>query len=232
MRWQRILILLFLLAVLISVYTLDVDQHLNLSFFLQKRALLYHWAEVHPYLLALGFLGTYLISICLFLPLSSLLCVLAGIFFPLPLAITLGVVSETFGALLFFFLLSFLLEESKIRKTLITWKRTKEKFQENMIYYLLFFRLSHLIPYWLINTVASSLKVPIGTFIWTTAIGVLPFVVIMTEGGNSIKHDFMQGHHIKITSLFTTTVQLSFLALGILALLPILIKKWIHRKRD
>jgi len=222
-----ILCLLFLLGLF---YLFGVVQPIDLADLSRWRDLLFTWAEFHPLFLfvLLGF--TYITSICLSLPLSSLLCVLSGIFFPLPLAIFLGILSETIGALIFFRLIHFLLDPSTLHKKLARFQTTKQKIMQNSTYYLLFFRFSHVVPYWLINFLALALNIPRSIFVWTTALGVFPFVFLMTDAGYSIRHAFQHGHTVSVHHLFTWPMQLFLLLLGLLALTPIFIQ-WIKSKR-
>ena len=63
--------------------------------------------------------------------------------------------------------------------------RIRRGFQQSAWSYLLFLRLSPVFPFWLVNIGAELAGVPLATFVWTTAFGILPMTfVVATAGAN------------------------------------------------
>ena len=216
--WWCILVI----GIAVAIWGLFAHAPIDLAFFARERALLFTWAEFHPVILSGALFVAYVIATCLALPLSSLLCVLSGIFLPLGVALILGIGAETIGAYLLFVFARFITNRSALQSKLLQWK---QKLRQGTASYLLFLRVSHLLPYILIDVLAATVKVPTRTLLWTTALGVFPFVLFMTNAGSSIKHAFQQGRHMRVDDLFTWKMRLLLIALGAVTLFPLILKK-------
>jgi uncharacterized membrane protein YdjX (TVP38/TMEM64 family) len=186
-------------------------------------------AHAHPILSALLFFFILTISVCLVIPNTILMGILAGFLFPLPLAILYISLSETLGAYLFYKAIgiAFIPPLHKHKKSFF-WKLEK-KVQSNQVSYLLFFRLTHLIPFFLVNTAAACFEIRPWTFIWTTFIGVLPFSYILSQAGSGLDVFFETNTHFSISAIFNKKVTFALFALGLFALLPLLWKP-LHKK--
>lgn len=182
------------------------------------------YAHLHPFLSALIFLSALTFSVCLVIPDTILLGILAGFLFPLPLAILYISAAETLGAYLFYeaIRLAFIPPLHKTKKSFI-WT-LEEKIQANQVSYLLFFRFTHLIPFWLINTAAACFEIRRSIFIWTTFVGVVPLAYVLAQGGAGLGTFFESNTHFSLGAIFNLKVKAALIALGILALIPILWK--------
>lgn len=180
----------------------------------------------HPLISALYFIGIYIVSVMLVIPDSTILTLVGGFLFPLPLAIFYTCLSETIGATLFFLATRVAFLETLGKRKMPLLDHMKRKFQEDEACYLLFLRFSHLLPFWIINLGAGIFHVRVWTFIWTTLIGVLPLAYFLAEGGASLSKYFETHTHFELKEVFTTQLKISLIALGLIALLPIVYKKF------
>jgi uncharacterized membrane protein YdjX (TVP38/TMEM64 family) len=103
---RKILALLpfaFILICIIVFYFAQEHLHL-LNFELIQKEHLKWKALVHesPITSALYFIGIYVVSVVFVLPDSTILSLISGLLFPMPLAIAYVCISETIGATLFF----------------------------------------------------------------------------------------------------------------------------------
>jgi uncharacterized membrane protein YdjX (TVP38/TMEM64 family) len=187
-------------------------------------------AHDHPILSALIFIGALALSICFVLPNTLLLGILAGFLFPLPLAILYISLGETVGSYLFYEAvgLAFTPPKHKNRKSWF-WKFEK-KIQANQISYLLFFRFTHFMPFFLLNSAAACFEIRRWTFLWTAYVGILPFAYVVAQGGSGLDTFFESNTHFSLDAFFNTKVKFALLCLGILALIPIFWK--IFRKKS
>ncbi len=221
--------LILILVAMLCVYLSGVYHDFNFNYIQLKHTEWKQYIAIHPYLAALYYIGIYIVSVCLVIPDSIFLSLLAGFLFPLPLAIFYVVLSETIGATLFFF---------AIRTAFITKKKgpklikAEKAVQKNQVYYLLFFRFSHLLPFWVINLAAAFLNIRKWTFIWTTFIGVFPLAIVLTEGGSGLSHYFEQHTNFTVADIFNMQTKLTLIFCGLLALLPLLIKQLKNRLKD
>ena len=101
-------------------------------------------------------------------------------------------------------------------------------FKKHEISYLLFLRLSHLLPFWLINTIGALFNTSPLRFIWTTFLGTLPLSVILSQAGRDLKKALISNQPFSIESIINVPNELTLIGIGLLALLPIALKKYLH----
>lgn len=226
-RFLPFTLLLFLIGLL---YLTNFYHLISLETLRQKHAHLLHFLQKHPISSHFLYVGFYLFSVCLIIPDSSILTLLGGLVFPLPLAIFYSVFCETVGAFIFFVIFSTIFGSGWIEYERPFLYKLRKGFQQNSASYLLFLRFSHLLPFWFINLTAAYFKVHSKTFIWTTLIGVIPLSIILGNAGHSLSKTFAKDTPLHMGDLFTVEMKISLLFLGLLALIPIVYKKWIKKK--
>lgn len=218
--------LALILAAMLLVYFSGIYHELSFQEIKAKHAEWKAAIHEHPVQSAAYFVIIYILSVCLVIPDSTLLTLLAGLLFPFPLATFLVVLSETVGATLFFGAtrLAFLHAPlSYNRPALLSFKT---KMIQHPASYLLFFRISHLLPFWLINLIAAFLNIRVYTFIWTTFIGVLPLSLVFIQGGAGLSHYLESNQTFHIAAIFNTQVKLALLGFAILSLIPVFIARY------
>lgn len=220
------LVPLFLILVFILIFYFSGLYHLFTFETIQQEHLKWkNYVQLHPLLSALYFIGIYVGSVLLIIPDSTILTLIGGFLFPMPLAIAYVCISEVIGGTLFFLAarIAFSATIGQKKKHLLS--GMERKFHEDQISYLLFLRFSHLLPFWIINLGAGIFRVKIKTFIWTTLVGVLPLTYFLVEGGASLSKYLETHTHFTLKNIFTTELKISLIALGLIALLPIAYKK-------
>jgi uncharacterized membrane protein YdjX (TVP38/TMEM64 family) len=95
----------------------------------------------------------------------------------------------------------------------------KRQFHAYGYTYLISLQLLTVVPYFVINTLAALAEVPFITFMWTTALGSFPIVVIYAFAGRQL---YMIQSWRDIVSV---NMLLLLLGLALLALLPMIVKK-------
>ena len=178
-----------------------------------------------PAISALCFIGVYILSVVLVIPDSTFLTLLGGFLFPMPLAIAYACLSETIGAAIFFWAVKLFSSETLKKQHKHPFHKLEKGFHTNQANYLLFFRFSHLMPFWLINLGAGLLRAKTSTFLWTTLIGVLPLTFFLVNGAESLSKYFETHTHFEFREIFTTQLKISLIALGCIALLPVLYQR-------
>lgn len=216
-------ILLIAIAILI-VYFSGIKERLSFQALKDYHTYWKFLANENPFLSAVFFIGILTLSVCLLLPNNTLLGIIAGFLFPLPLAILYIAIAESLGALLFYEAIgiAFVPPLHKNKKSFF-WKLEK-KVQANQISYLLFFRFTHLIPYFVLNTAAACFEIKRWTFIWTTFVGILPLSYIIAEAGSGLDAFFETNNHFSLHAILNEKVKLALLLFGILSLIPIIWK--------
>jgi uncharacterized membrane protein YdjX (TVP38/TMEM64 family) len=217
-------ILIFYLTEGLHVFNFDMIQqeHIKWKAFVHE----------NPVLSAVYFMGIYIVSVILVLPDSTFLTLLGGFLFPMPLAIAYACISETIGAVIFFWAIKLAYVETLGKRKNHPLHKIQVKIHDDQACYLLFFRFSHLLPFWLINVGAGVFRLRTFTFIWTTVLGILPLTFFLVEGAESLSKYFETHTHFKLKELFTLQLKISLIALGCFALLPVLYKKFKSKKNS
>lgn len=230
-KWKTTLYITSLVLFIVLMIFLNLHSPITFSALKEKYAELILLEEKHPIYFSLALFAFYVFSVSLVIPDSILLSLLAGALYPLPLAILFISLCEMLGALIFFMMFKegFYTYVKKRELSLLS-KFSKDDFLHHEIWYLLFLRVSHIIPFWFTNVVAILFKTNPYRFMWTTFVGTIPLSAVIAIAGEKLKTALMQNTTFSLKDVFNTTTDTTLLALGALMLLPIVAKKFFLRR--
>jgi len=221
---QQTKLLVFVLFCFIFAifFLLDGQQWLNLETLKQNRDALRNYAEQHYFFVYLACGLLYIAMTALSLPGGTILSFALGLLFGRWMGTLLIVISATIGATLVFLLARYLIADWARERLLQNKQAVKlmETFQVDAINYLLFLRLVPLFPFWLVNLVPAFTPISSRTYIITTLIGIIPGSFVFANLGQSL------GQIENAEQLLSIPVLVAFTLLGILALVPVLLKKY------
>jgi uncharacterized membrane protein YdjX (TVP38/TMEM64 family) len=195
-----------------------------------KHQALTHFVQLHPYSTPLIFIAVYILATALSVPGGIFLSLIGGFLFLQPWSTLYVVIGATTGAMCIFLAARTALGDAIFKKAGSRLDKMKEGFKENAASYLLFLRFVPLFPFWLVNLAAAFFHVKLTTFLWTTAVGILPGVFVFTQAGRGLGAIFETNEPFSVKAVFNIQVVIALVALGIFSLVPILIKKW--KKHD
>ncbi|XP_064399879.1 transmembrane protein 41 homolog [Halichondria panicea] len=156
---------------------------------------------------------TYIFLQTFAIPGSISLTILSGYLFPFPVALLLVCTCSATGAT-FCYLLSSLLGEGLLLKyctnRITTWRTQVSDHQHDMLWYILFLRITPFLPNWFINLAAPLVGVRLAPFYWGTFLGVAPPSFLFIRAGTALYE------------LTTTTGHMSWSSLGLLCLMAII----------
>ncbi|XP_063987082.1 transmembrane protein 41 homolog isoform X2 [Diachasmimorpha longicaudata] len=230
------LIFLASLTVLLYIYTnfpeleenekkhmkvpLHIDDAKNLGKLLERYKDLYYVEVIAGVFITFIFLQTFAI------PGSIFLSILSGFLFPFYLALVLVCTCSAIGASLCY-LLSSLLGRKLLFKYFPDranqWAQTVKEHKDNLFNYILFLRMTPLLPNWFINLASPVIGVPIAPFTLGTFFGVAPPSFLAIQAGQTLN---------KLTSSSDTWSWSSMIVLCIFALLslvPVYFKNLFNR---
>jgi len=218
----RLLVFLLLCSIGVIFFLLDGQQWLNLEALKQNRTTLLNYAEQHYLLLYLACGLLYIVMTALSLPGGTILSLALGLLFGRWMGTLLIVISATIGATLVFLLARYLIADWARERLQGNEQAVKimDAFQTDAFNYLLFLRLVPLFPFWLVNLVPAFTPVSSRTYIITTLIGIIPGSFVFANLGQSL------GQIESVEQLLSIPVLVAFTLLGILALAPVLVKKY------
>jgi len=220
-RAKRVVIVILFLSGIALFFLLDGPQYLTVESLIAHRDELISFASEN--LVAMWFGWALLFSVVMLfgLPLGALLSLATGLIFGRWSGTLLLVLAGTLSAVLVFLTARYVFAESarkKLEKYPLT-ARILEGFHADAFHYLLFLRLVPLFPFWPVNLVPAFTKITTRTFVLATLIGMVPGSFIFASLGHSLKKVD------RLEQLFSLEMIASLIALGLLALLPVIVKR-------
>jgi uncharacterized membrane protein YdjX (TVP38/TMEM64 family) len=105
-------------------------------------------------------------------------------------------------------------------------RRFEAGFRRNGLNYLLVLRLIPIVPFWLINLVAGAVGLRLWVFVVGTFVGMIPVSFIYASLGNGLGTLADEGRPPDLAILCRPSVFLPILGLVVLALVPVIYKRW------
>jgi uncharacterized membrane protein YdjX (TVP38/TMEM64 family) len=228
---RRLLPLLILSAIAVAAYALGLHRYLDLAQIEAHRESLKALVAARPLVTAIGFVLAYTVAIAISLPGGAILTILGGFLFGTVLGAGLAVVGATAGAALLFLIARTSLGEPLRRRAGPWLARMEAGFRDNALSYLLVLRLVPLFPFWLVNIVPAFLGVPLRTYVLATALGIIPGSLVYASVGNGLGAVLDAGGRPDLGIILSPPILLPLLGLALLALIPVVYKRWQTRRR-
>jgi uncharacterized membrane protein YdjX (TVP38/TMEM64 family) len=222
-RFLPVLVLLLLAA---AAYGMGWHAYLSFDALQRHRALLQGFVSDHFVLAVLTFVAVYAGTVAISIPGASVLTVTGGFLFGVMVGGSLVVLAATIGASVIFMVARHVAGNAIRRKAGPFIQKMEEGFRKDAISYLLFLRLVPVFPFWVVNLVPGIAGVPLRVFVLTTAIGIVPGTFVYAAFGAGLGQVFERGEGVSLQGVLSPTLIAAFVGLGLLALLPIVIKRW------
>ncbi|WP_316862301.1 TVP38/TMEM64 family protein [uncultured Cohaesibacter sp.] len=234
-RWGGLLLLGLLMA---TGFSQGWHNYFSLDELVKNRELLMSHVSEH-FWLALSTYGlVYAVAVALSFPGASFLTIAGGLLFGWMIGGVLTVLAATLGAGLVFLAARSALGGALRASAGSFADRFTEGFRQDAFHYLLFLRLVPVFPFWLINIVPALFKVRLPVYLLATLIGILPgtFAFALVGSGLDSVIEAQIRHNpgcvtqpdcqlaIDTGSLITGELILAFVAMGVFALIPPILK--------
>lgn len=226
MTLRRILPLVVLAALIGAVFALGLDRYLTLDALRDNRAALLKVVETNVVLAALVFVAAYAGAVALSLPGATIMTLAGGFLFGIPLGASLTVVGATIGAAALFLIARSAFGDILRQKAGPFLNRMAAGFEENAFNYLLFLRLVPAFPFWAVNLAPALLGMRLVPFIIATGLGIIPGTVVYSAFGAGLGEIFDAGGEVSLKNVLSPQLLAGLVGLGLLALLPIVIRRW------
>jgi uncharacterized membrane protein YdjX (TVP38/TMEM64 family) len=242
-RWMPLLILATLTAVALTVCWFN-----SLSF--KTIGLNYEWLRAavasNLQVWVLIYVGAYVAMVALSLPGALLLTLTGGLLLGWHIGAPATVIGATAGATVVFLVARSSFGVAAATKLEGWLENLRQGFQDNALSYLLFLRLVPVFPFVVVNLAAAILGVPLRTYILGTFLGIIPastaYSMIGAGLGSAIDVQNRSYHAclarmsgsgvtdcpyvLKIKDLVPNELILGLVLLGVVALVPVALKKW------
>jgi uncharacterized membrane protein YdjX (TVP38/TMEM64 family) len=235
----------------ISALVLAMGWHRQLSFetLARHHAVLRDFIDAHVLAAVAVYVMLYAGAVTLSLPVGLVFTLTGGVLFGAALGGAAAIVGATTGAIgIFLIVAGSAFGEHLIRRAGPLAQKLAKGFRADAFGYILFLRLTLIFPFWLINLVPALAGVRLSSFAAATALGIAPatFVIAfvgaglesvivaqqaaygscLAEGRADCRLEFHAGAAI------TPELVAGLMALGLLALIPIVVKRLRRRTPD
>lgn len=197
----------------------------------------------------LSYIALYAAVVALSLPGALFMTLAGGLLFGWLLGAPATVIGATIGATIIFFVARTSLGEPLAAKAGPWLGKLRQGFQENALSYLLFLRLVPAFPFVIVNLAAALLGVPLRSYVLATFFGIMPATTAYSFAGAGLASvieaqnrsyraclanspanpDVACPYTVDTSALVTKELVLAFALLGLVALIPPVMKKWRER---
>jgi uncharacterized membrane protein YdjX (TVP38/TMEM64 family) len=217
--WIKIAIVAIFAFALIAFFALGGQKYLSLDTIKANRDGLLAFTRDHRIaMLAIAFL-VYAAAVTLSLPGALILSLTCGFLFGRWLGTAVIVGAATLGATLVFLAARYLIADWARSKLGTVGKKINDGFSANAFNYMLFLRLVPAFPFFLVNLAPAFTNIRLSTYVAATAIGIVPGSFVFANLGETL------GTIDSLSGLVSKETLIAFALLGVLALVPVAIRK-------
>ncbi len=240
--WLRWAPLALLAAAMAGVWASGLAEALSFEELFRRRARLREMIAAHGLLAAFAFVALYAGFVALSLPGASLFTISAGFLFGTLQGGVVAAAGASIGAMIVFLIARSAFGAALANRAGPALVRMREGFAEGAASYLLFLRLTPVFPFVLVNLAAAALNAPFATFAWTTIVGILPATFAFASAGAGLDSVLAAQAAtfdacvaagraacklaFSASAILTPQLLAAFAALGCVALLPALVRRW------
>jgi len=239
-RLARLIPLAVIASLALLVYATGWHRELTLETLVKHRAAIDGFIAAHRPAAIAAFIGLYIAVAALSIPAGALLTITGGFLFGTIFGALAAIVGASIGATILFLIARSAVGEHLLRRAGPFAARFAEGFRADAFSYLLVLRLIP-VPFWLVNLVPALFGVPLATYVAATVLGIIPATFIFAFFGAGLDTVIAAqqatyaaclaagGADCRIgfdpNSVLTPTLLGGLIGLGLLALLPVVVKR-------
>lgn len=228
LSWTRLLPILVLLLGLGAFFYFRLYIYIDLRTLKSHRDVLVNYVHDHVIVASIVYIATYIILTAISAPGAVVLTLIGGFLFGLVWGTIFVAIGATLGATIIFLAAKTALHDFLYAKAGNWFKKIARGFKNNVVSYMLFLRLIPLFPFWLVNIVPAFFGVTLRVFMLTTFFGILPGTFVYVMLGNSVSFILSRGEEPNLQIIFQPEILMPIVGLAVLALVPVVYKKWRH----
>jgi uncharacterized membrane protein YdjX (TVP38/TMEM64 family) len=236
-------------VVVVSGAVVAMGWHRQLSFetLVRHHDALREFIAMHEVAAIGAYVALYVVVIALSVPVGFFFTLAGGVLFGAVLGGAAAMVGATIGAIFIFLIAKSAVGEHLVRRAGPLAGKLAQGFRADAFSYLLFLRLVPVFPFWLINLVPALCGVRLATFAAATAVGIIPatFAIAFVGAGLDSVIAAQQAAYRSCLAAGRSDCRLEFhmhaaltpelltalAALGLLALIPVAVKRLRARSR-
>lgn len=244
--WKRWLPLAALVVATAAVFATGAHRLLSLEAIVAYRDRLQALVQAYGPVSVIAYSAVYVAAVALSLPGAVFMTMLGGFLFGWLVGGAVAALSATLGAIVVFTIARTSVGDILARKAGPRLARLADGFRQDAFSYLLFLRLLPIMPFWLTNLAPALFGVRVQTFALATMIGILPGTFTFAVAGAGLdsviaaqKAAFRAckrsgradcAFDLSVWSILTPQLLAAFAALGLMALIPVVLRHWRRRR--
>jgi uncharacterized membrane protein YdjX (TVP38/TMEM64 family) len=220
----KLVIALLLAAAIGGFFYFDLGRYLSLESLKANRDRLLLFTEEHYLASVAIFIGSYCLLVSASLPGAVFFTLAGGFLFGSLLGTVYINLGATSGATLAFLSARYLFRDWIEGKFGGYLRLIQDGISKNGFSYLMTLRLIPVAPFFLINPLCGLTRMPLGTYVLATAVGIIPGTFVYAYAGRQL------GTINSLKEIASPNVLTAFTLLGLLALVPTLYQKFAAKK--
>ncbi len=245
--WQRWMPVAILGGLMVLIFAMGWYKYLSLQTIGQNYGAIRGFIEAHFIVAVLVYAAVYIAVVALSLPGGAIMTLAGGLLFGALFGVPIIVIAATIGATIIFLIAKSSFGAALGAKAGPSLEKLRAGFQDNAMSYMLFLRLVPAFPFVIVNLAPALLGVSTRTYVLGTLFGIIPGTTAYTLVGASLGAPLeaenarfdacvaAQGvenctYHIEFQSLISRELIFAGIALGIVAMMPVLFK-WMKKRK-
>lgn len=229
LRDRRLWFALAVVALMSGLHASGATDALSLDTLARHRTALVGFVADNVVLAALAYAGFYVAAVAFSLPGAMFLTLAGGFLFGAAGGTLLTTLSATAGATLVFLFARRIFGADALDRLGPTAARLADGIRRNAASYLLVLRLAPLFPFFLVNLVPAFVGARLGTYLWTTLLGILPGTAVFSLAGAGLGGVLDAGGTIDLTTVLTPEIIAALFGMATLSLAAIPLKARLGR---
>jgi len=236
------------LTLLAVFFATGLHRYLTLETLVEYRPHVHGFVGSRPLTTVILFILVYALLVTLSIPAAGFMSIAAGLLFGWASGGALAVLGASLGAASIFLIARSSVGEPILRMAGPRVQKLAASFRADSFSYLLFLRLLPIMPFWVTNLAAAFFGMRFQIFMAATLTGAIPVCYAFAVAGSGLDaaiaaHEQQLADcvaagrqdcqmHFEPDSLLTPRVIVALGLLGVLALGPIILRKWQARRRE
>ena len=228
---KRLIPIAILVLGLALFFALDLGRYLSFAAIAPEYNAITTWVDQQFIVAIFVFFALYIIATAFSLPIALPLTLVGGAVFGI-LAAPVIILGASLGALILFLAARGAFAEMLTAKAGPFMGKIKEGFDDQPFFWLLALRLIPLAPFWAVNIAPALLGMKTAPYFMATLIGIAPGTTVFVLVGGGFDVILAAGKTPDLSTLSEPRILLPLAGLGLLALIPIIAKKFSKKGQD
>ncbi len=226
---KKFLPLLVLALGLILFFAFDLGRFVSINALAEHYSSITAWVAERQALAIFVFFLLYVVVVAFSLPIASLLTISGGAVLGY-IAAPVIVLAATLGALILFLAAKGALADVMAKRAGPFMAKVADGFNDSPFFWLLALRLIPIAPFWVVNIVPALLGMKARPYALATLIGIAPGTTVYVAVGSGFDAVLAAGKTPDLSTLTDIRIIAPLVGLGVLAFIPIIVKKFIKPK--